>query len=99
MFRRDILQELKKWAAKSNRKPLVLRGARQVGKTTAIGMFSKDFDQYINLNLEKASDREIFEKEYPLLICLLHCSYLQVKSVPEEEPLFLLMKFRTLQKL
>ena len=28
-------------------------------------MFSKDFDQYINLNLEKTSDREIFEKEYP----------------------------------
>ena len=65
MFRRDIIQELKKWAAKPNRKPLVLRGARQVGKTTAIGMFSKDFDQYINLNLEKARDREIFEKEYP----------------------------------
>lgn len=65
MFRRDILQEFKKWATKSNRKPLVLRGARQVGKTTAIGMFSKDFDQYISLNLEKASDREIFEKEYP----------------------------------
>jgi predicted AAA+ superfamily ATPase len=65
MFSRDILQELKKWAVKSNRKPLVLRGARQVGKTTAIGMFSKDFDQFIHLNLEKASDREIFEKEYP----------------------------------
>lgn len=28
-------------------------------------MFSKDFDQYIKLNLEKASEREIFEKEYP----------------------------------
>jgi predicted AAA+ superfamily ATPase len=65
MFSRDILRELKNWSAKSNRKPLVLRGARQVGKTTAIVMFSKDFDQYINLNLEKASDREIFEKEYP----------------------------------
>ncbi|MDX9811691.1 MAG: AAA family ATPase [Bacteroidales bacterium] len=65
MFRRDILQELKKWAGKSNRKPLVLRGARQVGKTTAIEMFSKDFDQYIYLNLEKASDRQIFEKDYP----------------------------------
>lgn len=36
-----------------------------MGKTTAVGMFSKDFDQYIYLNLEKASDREIFEKEYP----------------------------------
>ena len=65
MFKRDILRELKKWAEKPNRKPLVLRGARQVGKTTAIGLFSKDFDQYINLNLEKATDRGIFEREYP----------------------------------
>lgn len=65
MFNRDILRELKKWAAKPNRKPLVMRGARQVGKTTAIEMFSEDFDQYIRLNLEKTSEREIFEKEYP----------------------------------
>ncbi len=65
MFNRDILNELKKWAAKPNRKPLVIRGARQVGKTTAIEMFSKDFDQYISLNLEKATERELFEKEYP----------------------------------
>ncbi|MBN2632390.1 MAG: AAA family ATPase [Bacteroidales bacterium] len=36
-----------------------------MGKTTAVGMFSKDFDQYIYLNLEKTSDREIFENEYP----------------------------------
>ena len=65
MFNRDILQDLKKWAGSSNRKPLVMRGARQVGKTTAIDMFSKDFDQYIKLNLEKAGERQIFEKEYP----------------------------------
>ncbi len=65
MFRRDIIKEFKKWAEKPNRKPLVLRGARQVGKTTAVAMFSKDFDQYIYLNLEKTSDREIFEKDYP----------------------------------
>ncbi len=65
MFKRDILGELKKWATKTNRKPLVMRGARQVGKTTAIEMFSKDFDQYISLNLEKAHEREIFETEYP----------------------------------
>jgi uncharacterized protein len=64
MFTRDILQELKKWAVTTIRKPLVMRGARQVGKTTAIDMFSKDFDQYIKLNLEKANEREIFEKEY-----------------------------------
>ena len=59
------MQDLKKWAGRSSRKPLVMRGARQVGKTTVVDMFSKDFDQYIKLNLEKAGEREIFEKEYP----------------------------------
>jgi predicted AAA+ superfamily ATPase len=65
MFNRDITKELKKWAEKSGRKPLILRGARQVGKTTAVDLFSKYFDQYIYLNLEKEEQREIFERKYP----------------------------------
>ena len=65
MFIRDITNEFKKWAAKPSRKPLILRGARQVGKTTAVNLFSKDFDQYIYLNLEKEEQREIFERTYP----------------------------------
>jgi predicted AAA+ superfamily ATPase len=65
MFNRDITKEFKKWAEKSGRKPLILRGARQVGKTTAVDLFSKDFDQYIYLNLEKEEQREIFERKYP----------------------------------
>lgn len=65
MFNRDIIEELKQWAGKSSRKPLVLRGARQVGKTTAVKMFSKEFDQYIYFNLEKNEEREIFDWEYP----------------------------------
>lgn len=65
MFNRDILKELNKWAERPNRKPLVLRGARQVGKTTAVELFSKNFDQYIYLNLEKGEQREIFERKYP----------------------------------
>ena len=65
MFNRDIIEERNKWAGRSNRKPLVLRGARQVGKTTAVKMFSTEFDQYIYLNLEKSEEREIFDREYP----------------------------------
>ena len=65
MFNRDIINELGKWAGSRNRKPLVLRGARQVGKTTAVRMFSQEFDQYIYLNLEKEEEREIFERSYP----------------------------------
>ncbi len=65
MFKRDILRELSRWKEKDFRKPLVIRGARQVGKTTAIHLFSKQFDQYIYLNLEKGEERQIFEQTYP----------------------------------
>ena len=54
-----------KWKDKKFRKPLVIRGARQVGKTTAIHLFSGQFDQYIYLNLEKEEERKIFEQSYP----------------------------------
>ncbi|MDF1571367.1 MAG: AAA family ATPase [Bacteroidales bacterium] len=65
MFKRDILEELTKWKGKKFRKPLVIRGARQVGKTTAVHLFSDQFDQYIYLNLEKEEERIIFEQNYP----------------------------------
>jgi len=64
MFDRTIIQKLKKWSAKTDRRPLVLRGARQVGKTTAVKMFAKEFDVFINLNLEKSEHRNIFEGDY-----------------------------------
>jgi uncharacterized protein len=66
VFHRKINAELKSWAARPGRKPLVLRGARQVGKTTAVRMFAADFDVFISLNLEQAADLAIFSKNAPL---------------------------------
>lgn len=65
MFYRNILTEFDQWAAKKDRKPLILRGARQVGKTSAVNLFSKNFDQYVYLNLDRPEDKALFEKEYP----------------------------------
>lgn len=65
MFYREIVNNLKEWAGRDNRKPLILRGARQVGKTTAVELFAQEFDQYIPLNLEKEEERGIFETSYP----------------------------------
>ncbi|MGE5496993.1 MAG: ATP-binding protein [Syntrophothermus sp.] len=64
MFYRNILAELHDWAEKPGRKPLILRGARQVGKTTAVRLFSKGFDKFIALNLELKKERDLFEKNY-----------------------------------
>jgi predicted AAA+ superfamily ATPase len=56
MFNRLLYKNLEEWREKRNRKPLILRGARQVGKTTLVEMFSKNFDQYIYLNLDNAEE-------------------------------------------
>lgn len=52
MFNRLIIKELEKWVIDPHRMPLVLRGARQVGKTTLVEQFSINFEQYIYLDLE-----------------------------------------------
>lgn len=60
MFARKAIDYLRKWAQKEQRKPLVLRGARQVGKTTLVKMFAKDFDNYVYLNLEENDNARLF---------------------------------------
>ncbi len=64
MFYREIEEELRKWREKNNRKPLILRGARQVGKTTLIKQFSRNFNQFIYLNLDLEEDKRIFENAH-----------------------------------
>jgi predicted AAA+ superfamily ATPase len=67
MFNRNIIDYLEKWKIKSGRKPLVLRGARQVGKTFAVKFFAtKHFTDFIYLNLERAEDYELFKDVYAL---------------------------------
>ena len=61
MFARQLLSELEKWRLNKPRKPLIIRGARQVGKTTLVNQFAKQYEQYIYLNLELAEDKEPFE--------------------------------------
>jgi len=54
MIERDITSRLIDWKQRTNRKPLVIRGARQVGKTWAIENFAKKhFDNYLKINLEE----------------------------------------------
>lgn len=60
MFDRKIEKNLIEWKNKKNRKPLVLRGARQTGKTTLVRKFSGQFKNFIELNLEKDPLRKIF---------------------------------------
>jgi len=61
MFSRNIINDLRRWKSQKNRKPLVLRGARQVGKTTLVNEFSRQFEIYLKLNLEEPEHIQLFE--------------------------------------
>lgn len=55
---RYALQHLVKWKTKPNRKPLILRGARQVGKTELVRIFAdREFEHYIELNFDEKPEK------------------------------------------
>jgi predicted AAA+ superfamily ATPase len=69
-MKREILHKLENWKNSSNRKPLILTGARQVGKTWAIQEFGKTRFKntaYImfekNENMRKLFDGSLFPKD------------------------------------
>jgi len=65
------LKNLEAWRDSSNRKPLIIRGARQVGKTTLVKEFARSYKYTILLNLERSSDLDFFNQ------------YTQVKALLE----------------
>ncbi len=62
-MRRDIWNKLVEWKNKKDRKPLILKGARQVGKTYILRAFGKEcFSRVHYLNFEKYKEvAKIFE--------------------------------------
>ena len=53
---RNIDAILLDWTRETDRKPLVLRGARQTGKTEAVRRLGEHFDLFLELNLERFED-------------------------------------------
>lgn len=61
-IQRNIYNELQEWKRSSKRKPLIIRGARQTGKTFAVNSFAKEnYKYFFQLNLEKEEHRRLFE--------------------------------------
>lgn len=62
-FNRHIITNLEAWMNSAQRKPLLLRGARQVGKTTSVHEFAKkNYRHFISLNLERPAHLDYFKK-------------------------------------
>ncbi|MDE6402316.1 MAG: ATP-binding protein [Muribaculaceae bacterium] len=52
-FKRLIDGYLEQWAKRNDHKPMLLRGARQVGKSTAVRHLGEMFDNFVEINFEK----------------------------------------------
>ena len=55
-FKRHIDKYLEEWKSGLNRKPLLVRGARQVGKSSTIRHLGKEFKYFVEINFERQKD-------------------------------------------
>ncbi len=88
---RFALDYLKDWASRTARKPLVLRGARQVGKSYLVRMLAREvFDSIAEINFEQLPDAaDLFKSKQTGRIVPLLETRLEQSIVPGKTLLFL----------
>ena len=89
-MRRFLLDKLLDWKERFNRHPLILRGARQVGKTYLVREFAKTaFQNYIEVNFEESSElSSLFRSKNPGIICELLTSKYSMPVIDGKTLLF-----------
>jgi predicted AAA+ superfamily ATPase len=91
-FSRRIDGELAAWSKEESRKVLLLRGARQVGKSSAVRNLGKSFKYYVEINFEDADEqvKDLFKPGVsPKEICMRLSVLTLTPVVPGETLLFL----------
>ncbi|MDR1543309.1 MAG: AAA family ATPase [Prevotellaceae bacterium] len=90
-FSRHIDNHLIAWKDSKRRKPLLLRGARQVGKSSAVRELGKRFANFVEVNFDENDlAKEIFENEKsPVEICKQLSSLFGIEIKSGETLLFL----------
>lgn len=90
-FKRNIDSQLLAWKDSRNRKPLLVRGARQIGKSSSVRNLAKHFKHFIEVNLESNKMASaIFETEYDVKVICERLSVLYATPViPGETLIFL----------
>jgi predicted AAA+ superfamily ATPase len=88
---RHALTELKQWAEKAVPKPLILRGARQVGKSTLVQLLAKEIGyELIEVNLEKKNVNQFNnEGDFSVEKTLQEIEIITRKKIPDNALLFL----------
>ena len=90
-MKRSVDKELLKWKNDPQRKVLLVRGARQVGKTYAVRKLGETFKYFLEINFEEIPDAKIFfeRTRNPQELCEKLSIYFDTPIIPNETLLFL----------
>ena len=89
-FQRTAEQDLAKWLAAETRKPLVIRGARQVGKTALVREFCrKQGLDLLEINLEEQKVSEFERESFDISRCLGEITALAGKRLNDKSLIFI----------
>ncbi len=97
---RILMDELIEWKDSKNRKPLIVRGVRQCGKTYLLKEFGfKNYEDYIYLNFEKNPNYcSIFEKDLEPSRILIEIEVLKGKKIIPGKTLIIFDEIQTCKK-
>jgi uncharacterized protein len=86
---RSLLIKINEWKAKNNRLPLIVRGVRQVGKTSLIEHFGiSSYPNFVKVDLEKEEDiRKVFQAHKDPKKIVEEISVLRKQPIPVDDTL------------
>ena len=89
-MKRTINRHLREWKEAGKRKVLLVRGARQVGKTYSVRELGKSFEDYFEVNFEEEKGLDVFfcESLNPKKICENLSTYFSKPIIPGRTLLF-----------
>jgi predicted AAA+ superfamily ATPase len=89
-LKRKIDNDLSKWSKEEDHKPLLLRGARQVGKSSSVRKLAEKFDYFLEVNFEKNSKvHSYFEGDLDVKeICDQIATQYKIPIIPHKTLLF-----------
>lgn len=90
-YERIIDGYLREWASRDDHKPLLLRGARQVGKSTAVSHLGEAFNSYVEINFERRPEyKALFEGNLDVKRIVSQMSVICGKPITENDTLLFL---------
>lgn len=93
MFERDVIKQFIAWKADERRKPLVIHGARQVGKTWALKHFGKEHFEdvaYFSLDKDESGLCDIFRTTKDPQRIVQQLSFLHGRKITPQTTLLIL---------